>query len=433
MKLRTTTGERFARRASRAHTAHLHAGRRGASAMGTLLAVGLLAALAFGWWYAREERAGARAIDPDRIVEVAVVDLVDGVTASGRVEPLARVAVMSRASGILKELLVDEGDVVARGQVLAELDREQLEAQLAGDRADLASAEARLAAAGARVAEARVRLEDPELAFRRREAERLRQLYESGDVTLREADEAERALSAVEFRIAQAQAALPVLEASVAEAEAEVASASAALERSETALREATIRCPMDGVVLVRSKEVGDGVSSILTAGGNATQILTLGDLSEMYVEARVDEVDLGRIRTGMSAVVTVDAHRGRELAGEVLRIAPAGSVDANGIVTFEVRVSVEDPDGLLKPDMTADAKLVVARRDGVPVLPQRALRRGAGGAWLVDRVTGSGEELALEEVRVELGLSDGLVTEIASGLAPGDRVLVPETAPGRR
>jgi HlyD family secretion protein len=342
---------------------------------------------------------------------------------------------MSRASGIVKELLVDEGDVVRRGQVLAELDREQLEAQLAQDQADFYSAQARVAEAHARIEEARVKLDDPEVEFLHREARRLEQLFQSGDASYKERDDAQRALAVADFRSAQVRASLPVLAAALAEAEANLASAQAALDRSQTTLREATIRCPMDGIVLVRDREVGDGISSILTAGGNATQLMTLGDLSEMYIEARVDEVDLGKISVGMPALISVDAHRGRSLDGVVTRIAPAGSVDTNGIVTFEVRVTVEDPDRLLRPDMTADARLVMGRREGALTLPQRALRRGQEGRWTVNRIVGTGDAQAIEPAVVEIGLSDGLQTEIVSGLGDGDRVLLPAEGPqgGRR
>jgi HlyD family secretion protein len=187
--------------------------------------VGVLGALALGWWFAAAPLADETVIDPDRVVPVERRDLLDAVTASGRIEPLARVAVMSRASGIVKELFVEEGDRVERGQVLAELDREQLEVQLAQDEADLASAQARLAAARARVEEARVKLEDPELDFLTREVERLEALFQSGNVSVKDRDEASRALAAVRFRVDQARATLPVLEAAVAGAEADLASA----------------------------------------------------------------------------------------------------------------------------------------------------------------------------------------------------------------
>jgi HlyD family secretion protein len=399
---------------------------RGGTALPLLVLGAIVALVGLFFWRGAGGSASATGIDADRIVVVQARDVIDSVNATGRVEPLARVAVMSRASGIVKELRADAGDVVAAGQVLAELDREQLEANLAQDDADLLAAEARVAAAQARLAEARVRVADPEPEFLRRELARLDELRGRGDVSVRERDEAARLLSSAEFRVKLVEASLPILAADITEAEAGLAAARASVERSQTSLREATIRSPVDGVVLTRDKEVGDGVSSILTAGGNATQLMTLGDLSQMHVEARVDEVDLGRIQVGMDALVTVDAHRGKTLTGGVRRIAPAGSIDDNGIVTFEVEVTIDDPEHLLKPDMTAEAKLVIARRDGVASLPQTALVLKPDGGWAVDRVTGADRSARVERVDVELGLSDGLMTEIRSGLAVGDRVLLP-------
>ena len=397
----------------------------GAAGTGVAAGVVLAAGAAFLLWN-RDGANEATAVDGDRIVTVEARDVIDSVNASGRVEPLARVAVMSRASGIIEELFVDEGDRVESGQVLAELDREQLDAQHDQDEADVKAAAARLEAAKARVTEAQARIEDPEPDFLRREAERTLQLFEEGSVSVREKDDAERALANAEFRVELVRASLPGLEAAVTEAEAQLASAEASMERSATALREATILSPIDGVVLVRDKEVGDGISSILTAGGNATQLMTLGDLSDMYIEARVDEVDLGRIHEGMPALVGVDAFRGVTLQGQVRRIAPAGSLDDNGIVTFQVEVSVEDPDRILRPDMTADAKLVIDRRNGVASLPQIAMRPGEDKTWWVDVVLGEGEDARVEPRQVVPGLSDGLMTEIREGLQPGDRILMP-------
>ena len=407
-------------------------GSRGASGSGLVFALAVLATVAFFWLRGGSSAEDEGAVDVDRIVVVDTKDVIDAVNATGRVEPLARVAVMSRASGIIEQLLVDDGDIVTEGQVLVELDREQLQAQWEQDQADLLAAEARVQASKARLAEAKTRIEDPEPEFLRLENERIKQLFEEGDVSVRERDEAARALANANFRVELVKAGLPALEASIKEAEAQLAASQADLDRSSTALREATILSPIDGIVLVRHREIGDGVSSILTAGGNATEILTLGDLASMHIEARVDEVDLGRIEQGMPTLVTVDAHRGKVMTGRVEKIAPAGSVDDNGIVTFEVEVSVEDPEGLLKPDMTADARLVIARRDGVPVLPQIAFQRTDEGGWAADRITGSGESQTTERVPVELGLSDGLLTEIKSGLSEGDRILLPIARKGR-
>lgn len=394
--------------------------------------LGLVAAIALSlmWWRGAASSGEDGTVDLQRVVAVEARDVIDAVTATGRIEPIARVAVMSRASGIVESLHADEGDHVTAGQVLAELDREQLRAQLDQDEADLLAAKARVAAAAARLEEAAARVDDPEPAFLRREAERLEELVSNGTASPQERDSAQRELANAEFRVAMVRANLPVLEAAKVEAEAQLVAATAARDRSATALREATILCPIDGIVLLREKEVGDGISSILTAGGNATQLMVLGDLSEMHVEARVDEVDLGRIRAGLPALITVDAHRGVEFEGSVERIAPAGSVDDNGIVTFEVKVSIEDPDDLLRPDMTADARLVLARRDGVPSLPQVAVRADEDGGYSVLLVRGEGDEARSERREVRLGLSDGLMTEVLEGLEVGDRVLLP--APGR-
>jgi HlyD family secretion protein len=397
-----------------------HAAQRGATSLAAVLAILLVCFGALGVWLSNTGDDDT-AVDKDRTVTVERRELLDAVNASGRVQPLARVAVMSRAGGILERILVEEGDVVSMGQILAELDREQLEAQQAEVLANLASAEARLAASIARLEEAHVKVDDPELDYVRRESARMEELLTSGDISERERDIAGRDLATVEFRVAQVRATLPVLAASVAEARANLASNEAALDRSRTALREATIRSPINGVVLVRDKEVGDGISSILAAGGNATQLMTLGDLSEMYIEARVDEVDLGRISVGMPARVTVDAHRGQTLHGLVTRIAPAGSVDDNGIVTFEVRITVADPDQLLKPDMTADARLVLDQRTDALTLPHRAFTREQGG-WSVLKVSGE----RAERHEVSIGLSDGLTTEVTEGLVEGDMVLLP-------
>ncbi len=405
--------------------------RSGSATLWTIGVVAILGLVVVVWRGLFASVEGG-SIDFDRIVTVEARDVLDAVTATGRVEPIARVAVMSRASGIIEALHADEGDVVRAGQVLVVLDREQLQAQLEQDEADLLAAQARLTAARARLEEARVRVLDPEPEFLEREARRMQELHAGGDVSVRERDEAARLYANAAFRVRMVEASLPILEADVVEAEAQLAATRAARERSATALRETTILCPVDGVVLLRDKEVGDGVSSILTAGGNATQIMELGDLSEMHIEARVDEVDLGRIRVGLPALITVDAYRGAILEGRVDRIAPAGSIDDNGIVTFQVELSVQDPDGILRPDMTADAKLVIARRDGVASLPQVALERRSDGSWVARRVEGVGEAMRVVEVGVQLGLSDGLMTEILDGLAVGDRVLLAESRRGR-
>jgi len=388
----------------------------------------LLAVLGGGWWffYGSEK---PQALDPARVATVEPRDLLRAVVATGRVEPEARTVVMSRASGVVKQLLVDEGDEVHKGQILAQLDREQLEAQLLQDQGQLASAKARLQGAKAQLEEARARLDEPEVEFARRNAARIEKLHESGDVSSTEQDDAALRLAQAEYTLRLTRANIAVLEAGVAQAAADVDAAQASLERAQTSLRETTILSPIDGVVLVRDREVGDGVSSILTAGGNATPIMTLGDLSQVHIVARVDEVDVGKIYVGMRAVISVDAFRGRDFAGKVRRIAPAGTVDTNGIVTFEVEVTVEDPERLLRPDMTAVSRMVLEERKQAPALPQRALSRLDDGSWVVGKVL-SLDPPRVEQTVVEPGVSDGMMVEILKGLSVGDKALLPSAAP---
>lgn len=385
----------------------------------------LVAGAGAGWWFWQQSRQAEVQIDEELLVEVQRRDLMKAVLATGRVEPNARVNVMSRASGILKEIYVDEGDLVQVGQILAELDREQLVAQHNENLGNQAAAAARLKAARARLAEAQVKLDDPELEFARSQAKRAQELFDDGTFSQTELDEPLLRLKMVEYRIRQTTANIFVLEAGVAQAEADLMSSDAAMERSATALREATIRSPIDGVVLLRDKDVGDGISSILTAGGNATPVLTLGDVSSMFIEARVDEVDVGKIHDDMRSVIEVDAFKGHRFEGRVIRIAPAGTVDNNGIVTFLVKITVKDPDGLLRVDMTANTRLVLEDRPGALALPHKALTRDQKGNWFASRVV-SQEPPSIESIAIKIGVSDGLMTEILEGLSEGDEIMLP-------
>ena len=385
-----------------------------------------------GWWYWKQGRSQPLVINDDRVVAVQRRDLLKAVLATGRVEPLARVNVMSRASGILKEIFVDDGDLVTTGQVLAELDREQLVAQHNENLGSQAAARARLKAAHARLEEARVKLDDPELTYASSQAKRLQDLFDDGTASQTELDDALLRLANVDYGIRQVRASILVLDAGVAQSEADLQSADAAVERTQTALREATIRSPIDGVVLLRGKDVGDGISSILTAGGNATPLMSLGDVSSMFVEARVDEVDMGKIHDEMRAVIEVDAHRGHRFEGRVIRIAPSGTVDNNGIVTFLVKIAVEDPDRLLRVDMTANTRLVLEDRPDTLALPHKALSRDRKGNWIADRIVRQ-EPPELERVEVKIGVSDGLMTEVLEGLSEGDRIVLPAPKPPTR
>lgn len=403
--------------------------QRGGAALSLVLLVAVSGAAAFWWW--RTNGLPQNPIDLDRIVTIERKDLIRAVLATGRIEPLARIMVMSRASGIVKTLHVEAGDRVKVGQVLADLDPSQLVAQHQRNVGDLDSAIARVLGAKARLEEAKIKLVDPELEFARDREKRVRALFEA---SIENQDSLEDAIVRrvnIEFRVQQIKASIPVLEAGIAQAEADEKSYRAEIDVSETALRETTILSSVDGIVLTRDKEVGDGVSSILTAGGNATAIMTLGDVSQMFVKAKVDEVDVGKITEGMPSLITVDAFRDDPpFKGRVVRIAPSGTVDNNGIVTFEVKVLVSDPEGKLRVDMTANTRFVLEARPQVLAIPQKALVRTKSGTWEVQRIE-SDEPPIVKTTVVKVGVSDGLASEVIDGLAEGDRVmLAPEAGP---
>lgn len=194
-------------------------------------------------------------------------------------------------------------------------------------------------------------------------------------------------------------------------------------------LDEATILSPIDGVVLYRYLEEGDAVSSIRVAGGNASVVMTLGDLSEVYVEGEVDEVDVGRMLTaehgpeGLLARITVESYKSRSFPGRVLRVTPLGLEDSNGIVTFEVRITIENPEQLLLANMTANSLIVLEERRNVLLLSQGALVSEGGRrfALVVDPKTGQRERRP-----VSVGLSDGTQVEVTDGLGESERVLIP-------
>lgn len=390
----------------------------------TVTALAALACAAACVAFVRARGSDDQELDESRIVRVERRDLVRAVNATGRIEPKARVAVMSRTSGILNAIHVEEGDRVESGQVLAELDREQLEAQLAQEEARVAVAQAAVRAWEARIGEANLKLLDPEPEFAAREFERQEKLRAEDVSSERDQDQARERLAQAQHRLRLIEAAIPVLQAELESARSALLSVEAARARARTALRETTILSPMNGIVLSRPREVGDGVSSIDSAGGNATLILLLGDLSRIYVEAQVDEADMGLMRGNMPVLVTVDAFRRELFEGRIERIAPAGRVDTNAIVTYEVRVALEDPQGLLRPDLTANVRFVLERNPTALTLPQRALRRDSGGCR-IERVL-TLDPPRTELVTVELGMSDGLQAEVL-GLAEGQPVVLPD------
>jgi HlyD family secretion protein len=362
-------------------------------------------------------------IDPAKLSMVEGGDIARSVVATGKIEPLAKVEVKSKASGIVKRLHVDYGDFVERGQVLAELDREELEARVREQRAALMAAEASLQSAQATLERNIVEAESPEIAFLKSNVDRSHELFEQKLLSRSALEEAERFYQMALNKQAMAQRNVGVSKAEVAKARAMVAQFQATLERAEEDLRHSTIVSPMDGLVLSRDVEVGDAVSSILLVGSQATLVMTLGDVSDVYVLGKVDEADIGKVYIGQRARIVVESFKDRKYEGKVTKISPLG-VEKENVTTFEVRVSIANPGGELKANMSANAEIILEEKLGVPLVPEAAVIYEDGQETFVE-IPDATSSTGKKRVAVELGISNGVKTELLAGLKEGDKVIL--------
>ena len=363
-------------------------------------------------------------IPPERLGAVERGDIARSVVARGKIEPLSRVEVKSKANGIIQALLVEEGDPVKEGQVLAELDKADLQAQVRQARAVLAGGEASLQAAVAAEAKARIDAANPELTFNQRYYDRAQGLFQAKIASQQQVDDADRALQISKNRQQTLDALVLTAAAQTEQARAQVAAAKAALELAEESLGYATIRAPIGGIVLNRPTEIGDAVSSLLNLGSAATLIMTLGDVSSVYIKGDVDEADIGRTELNQRVRTKVEAYPTNSFAGVVKRIAPMGR-DQNNVTTFEVRVTISNPEGKLRVGMTANAEIVLEERTNVLLIPETALVYDPDkSVWAqrLDPATKSG----WRKVPLKLGISNGQQAQVLAGLAEGDKFVLP-------
>lgn len=365
----------------------------------------------------------ASVVDPSRVVAVERGDLARSVVATGKIEPITKVEVKSKANGIIKELKVDSGDSVRAGQVLAELDRDNLAARLREAQAALTGAQANLKAAEAELAKNQVEAEGPQVAFARRNLERADQLSREKLISTQALDDARSALEQAENQQRVAHSQLGVSRARVAQAHATVAQARAAAERAAEELDNATIRSPIDAVVLSRDVEVGSPVSSILNLGSAATLVMVLGDMSTVYVRGRVDEADVGLVKLGQPARIRVETFKDRPFEGRVTQIAPMG-VERDNVVNFEVRVSIDNGSGELRANMTSNAEIVLEEHTGTLVIPEAAVVYDASRKASVE-VVSDAAPAGRERRDIATGLSNGTKTEVLKGLKEGERVVL--------
>ncbi len=367
--------------------------------------------------------SGGTKIDPSKLAKVERGDLAKSVVATGKIEPITKVEVKSKASGIVKKLYVDYGDQVKKGQVLAELDRDEIQARVDQARAQLAASEASLNGTRADLVRAKVDAESPDVPLLKRAYERAQGMAKEGVVSASALDDAEKnyVMALNKQNVSKAQ--LQVLQAKIGQAEGQVSQDRANLKQLEEQLSYTTIESPLDGIVLSRDVEIGDAVSSILVLGSTATLVMTLGDTSEVYVKGKVDESDIGKVYLGQPARIKVESFKDKTFTGKVTKISPMG-VEKDNVTTFEVRVSINNPEGMLKAMMTANAEIILEEHKNVLQIPE--------GAIIYDKDKNASVEVpdpkakdGKRKLAVNIGISNGAKTELLKGLKEGDQVVL--------
>ena len=369
-------------------------------------------------------KGAAPDIDPARLATVEQGTMVKSVVATGKVEPITKVEIKSKANGIIKVLNVDIDHSVKAGDVLVELDREQLAAALRGAEANLQAAKASLEGAEAQLKKNIVEAEGPDVAFAQRAYARAQTLFEQHLIAQAALDDAHSLVDVAMNRKRAAESQLVVSQAKVAEARAQVAQAKAAAERAAEDVANATIRAPIRGTVLSRDVEIGSPVSSILNLGANATLVMTLGDIAQVFVRGKVDEADIGRVRLGQEARIRVETFKDKTFNGRVTQISPMG-VEKDNVTSFEVRVSIDNPGKELKANMTANAEIVLEEHPDSLIVPEAAITYDAQKQAFVDLLA-PGTKTGRTKVQVKVGVGNGTKIQILDGLKQGDKVVLP-------
>ncbi len=366
---------------------------------------------------------GGTKIDPSKLAKVEKGDLAKSVVATGKVEPIIKVEVKSKASGIVKKLLVDAGDRVKKGQLLAQLDKDEIQAQVEQYRAAVQASEASLKGSEADYERAKVDAEGPDVPLLKRAYERATGMEKAGVVSTSALEDAQKNYEMALNKQNVSKAQLLVLRAKVAQAQGQLAKDRANLAQLEEQLSYTDIVSPLDGVVLSRDVEMGDAVSSILVLGSSATLVMTLGDISEVYVKGKVDESDIGRVYLGQPARIKVESFKDKTFNGKVTKISPMG-VEKDNVTTFEVRVSINNPGGELKAEMTANAEIILEEHKNVLQIPEGALIYDKDKKASVE-VPDSKEKDGKKKLAVNIGISNGAKTELLGGMKEGDQVVL--------
>ena len=312
------------------------------------------------------------------------------ITATGTIEPVTSVTVGTQVSGIVSHLYVDYNSIVKKGQVIAELDRTNLISELNTAKANLSSAQS-------------------SAAYEKANFNRYKTLYEKGLV------------SADEFESAQL---------SYRKANEQVNTSRESVQKAQTNLGYATITSPIDGIILSKSVEEGQTVA----ASFNTPELFVIAqDLTDMRVIADIDEADIGGVKEGQRVSFTVDAFPDDTFEGQVTQVRQEATTESN-VVTYEVVISAPNKDLKLKPGLTANVTIFTLEKNNVLAVPAKALRFHPNEALLQKEETISDcegdhklwtkEGSVFKAHKVEIGTTNGVMTEIVGGVAAGTEVL---------
>lgn len=323
--------------------------------------------------------------------KVEYQDIHTSITATGTIEPVTSVTVGTQVSGIVSKLYVDYNTVVKKGQVIAELDKTNLTSELNRAKAELTSAQSTL-------------------TYEQANFKRYQTLFDKGLVSANDYESAKL---------------------SYEKARQTVSSARESVQKAQTNLGYATITSPIDGVVLSKSVEEGQTVA----ASFNTPELFTIAqDLTDMRVIANIDEADIGGVKQGQRVTFTVDAFPEDKFEGQVTQVRQEATTTSN-VVTYEVVISAPNKDLKLKPGLTANVTIFTLEKNHVLAAPAKALRFIPNEALLkpdqkIEDIEAPQKVWTLEgntfkAHKVETGITNGMLTEIVSGIKEGTEVLV--------
>ena len=386
----------------------------------------------------------------EKAAEELIVQVMRGpiqlsVSSTGSVESNLDVEIMSKASGEIIKLPYDISDYVEKGTLLVELDPEDEERNVKQSEVSLASSKAKLAQAKQNLNIAEKEVDNNEATAKanltsaqaqyddaKAKAERMKQLLEKKRVSQEECETSETsaALAVAELEnakiklkeIAVDKESLEVKREDVKLAQCQVETDTISLETTNKRLKETKVFAPISGVISEQEVQIGQIVSSPLNNVGGGTTLLTLSDLSRIFIVASVDESDIGTVEVGQKVEITADAFPEANFEGEVVRIATKGT-DTSNVVTFDVKIEVFGKGKeKLKPGMTANVDILVSDKDDVLMIPSESVQ-GSRDRWFVFLPGENGEKIKRP---VKIGVDNSMNVEITEGLKEGEEVVIP-------